>query len=104
MGLAVPLGLIVNELITNCYKYAFAHTDIGNHIRLNFKQVEGSSQFKLLIRDNGKGLPPNFDMKELSSFGMQLVQGLVEQLHGRIEVIQEKGAAFQIYLEEPIAA
>jgi len=105
MGLAVPLGLIINELITNCYKYAFTDTEaIDNKVSISFKQIEDTHQFRLIIKDNGQGLPENFDIDKLPSFGMQLVQGLVQQLQGEIQIIQDKGTTFDILLEEPIAA
>ena len=104
MGLAVPLGLIINELITNSYKYAFsAHGEaIDNHIKIAFKQTEELHRFRLKIEDNGKGLPESFDMDNLTSFGLQLVNGLVDQLNGKIEISQHHGTTFDIFLEEPV--
>jgi len=103
--LAIPLGLIVNELITNCFKYAFSdHEKNSNNVKISFKQTDQPRKFQLLIKDNGKGLPENFDLNVSSSFGMQLVHGLVDQLQGKIKILQEKGTAFEIYLEEPKVA
>ncbi|WP_299762538.1 tetratricopeptide repeat protein [uncultured Dokdonia sp.] len=102
IGLAVPLGLILNELITNCYKYAFSDKNaINNSIKIVFNQIDDSSKYRLIIKDNGKGLPQDFDLNNLSSFGMQLVQGLVEQLHGEIQINQEQGTTFTMHMEEP---
>lgn len=104
IGLAVPLGLILNELITNCYKYAFSDKDaINNTIKIVFSQMDDSSQYRLIIKDNGKGLPQDFDLNNLSSFGMQLVQGLVEQLQGEIQINQQQGTTFTMHIKEPVA-
>jgi len=102
MGLAIPLGLIINELITNCFKYAFSDSEKHNNVKIGFKEWEESHKFQLLIKDNGKGLPEDFDLNAPSSFGMQLVQGLVDQLHGKIDLLQDGGTTFKIYLQEPI--
>ncbi|WP_394746695.1 histidine kinase dimerization/phosphoacceptor domain -containing protein [Spongiimicrobium salis] len=105
MGLAIPLGLILNELLTNCYKYAFpGHQNDNNTVNISFKQMDDSRKFQLLVQDNGIGLPEDFDLELSSSFGMQLVQGLVEQLNGKMEILSELGTVFKIYLEEPMAA
>ena len=93
-------------LSISLYKYAFRENSKTPHntIAIHFSQIENSSKFHLLIQDNGIGLPENFDVNKLSSFGMQLVQGLVGQLHGSMKIIQEQGVTFEIYLEEPLAA
>jgi len=105
MGLAVPLGLILNELITNCYKYAFEGTGKKtNKVDISFKLLESSHKFQLILKDNGIGLPEDFCLKNNPSFGMQLVHGLVEQMNGEIIMDIEEGTCFEIYLEEPTAA
>ena len=105
MGLAVPLGLILNELITNCYKYAFNTTKQEyNRVEISFKALEDSQRFQLIFKDNGIGLPNDFCIEDSTSFGIQLVHGLVEQLNGKIEVLTDAGTNFEIYLEEPLAA
>ena len=91
-------------LITNCYKYAFSDKNaLNNTIKIVFIQVDDTSRYSLIIKDNGKGLPQDFDLDNLASFGMQLVQGLVEQLQGEIQINQQQGTTFTMYIEEPIA-
>ncbi|WP_396638537.1 histidine kinase dimerization/phosphoacceptor domain -containing protein [Maribacter sp. R77961] len=102
IGLAVPLGLILNELIINAYKYAF----IDKHgkekkIGIRFHQLENTSRYSLIVKDNGKGLSADFNVDNLSSFGLQLVYGLTEQLHGEVKITQDKGTTFNIILEAP---
>jgi len=97
MGLAVPLGLILNELITNAYKYAFTEqAKKENIIKISFHQLENTTKYRLIVKDNGKGLPDDFNVDELSSFGLQLVYGLTAQLHGEVITTQDNGATFTI--------
>lgn len=105
MALAVPLGLIVNELVTNAFKYAFTRGKDGdNRITVNFHWNETLKKYKLEIKDNGIGFEKNIDFSTLSSYGMQLVQGLVHQLDGELNMKNEEGAIFDIYLQGPKAA
>ncbi len=77
---AVPLGLILNELVTNAFKYAFDHKDKGI-LKVSF--VRGiQDSFELTVEDNGPGLPEGFDLQRTESLGMPLVQGLARQLKG----------------------
>jgi len=100
--LAIPLGLVLNELITNSFKFAFSDKNkTNNKISITFVQIKESSTYKLIVKDNGVGLPKDFDPENLTSFGMELVQGLVAQLNGTVEIIREKGLLFSIIVEEP---
>ncbi|WP_396638534.1 histidine kinase dimerization/phosphoacceptor domain -containing protein [Maribacter sp. R77961] len=105
IGLAVPLGLIINELITNSYKYAFANkTSNASTIAITFHQVKNSPKFLLAITDNGIGMPSSFDIENATSFGLQLVHDLVEQLNGTIHTNSKQGTSLEIIVEEPVAA
>ncbi len=104
ISLAVPLGLIINELVTNSYKYAFKNNVASNKIMIQFEATDKPDIYRLKMQDNGIGLPEDFDIDKLKSFGMQLVKGLVDQLHGTIEISREKGTNYEIYVEEPKAA
>ncbi len=88
---AVPLGLIINELITNSVKHALSE---GGEIRVKLES-EGDD-FTLTISDNGLGLPPDFILEESDSLGFKLVNGLVGQLDGDLEVDMEDGTEFRI--------
>ena len=75
---AVPLGLILNEAITNAIKYAFpAHQRGTVNILLRHTNTQ---EVLLKINDNGKGLPDNFDLSNNNSLGLQLIQLFSEQL------------------------
>ena len=80
---AVPLGLIFNELITNSIKYAFKAKE-GNKIEIEIKQTD--SNIQVSYKDNGVGLPVDFDLDKLESLGLNLVQILVIQLQGELVI------------------
>ena len=82
MSQAVPLGLILNEGITNAVKYAFP-PGLPGEISVVLRQGSGQELF-LKIADNGKGLPRNFDLSESHSLGVQLMKLFAEQLEGEI--------------------
>ncbi|GEM_PF-673584 len=77
----IPLGLIINELITNSMKYAFKGKDNGT-ITIAIRQIE--SAIYIVFCDDGIGLPPDFNPDELKTLGIQLVQNLTVQLQGTI--------------------
>ncbi len=91
---AVPLGLIVNELITNSFKHAFHNRENGN-IYIDLEEVE-SEWFKLVVRDDGNGLAENFDPIKSNSLGLRLVKGLTRQLGGEFSHSNGTGAQFII--------
>jgi PAS domain S-box-containing protein len=94
LDLAIPCGLIVHELVSNSWKYAFPQGGEGEiciEIRQNSQQ-----QFIITISDNGVGLPPNFDFKNTASLGWQLVDALIYQISGNINIVSNNGVKFQI--------
>jgi two-component sensor histidine kinase len=103
---AVPLGMIVNELVSNSLKHAFKGRDRGE-IKIKLHRGEPakhenegsqstSTNFNLTISDNGIGIPENLDIKNLDSLGMQLVTSLVDQLDGELELKRNNGTEFTI--------
>lgn len=91
---AIPLGLILNELITNCYKYAFQGREKGK-IEIAFHQKD--KKFDLSIADDGVGMANHFDIKKARSLGLNLVNGLVRQLDATLKMqTGENGTLFQI--------
>ncbi|MCX6304732.1 MAG: PAS domain S-box protein [Bacteroidetes bacterium] len=92
--MALPLGLIINELITNAYKYAFPGDRTGKiWVRL---LPENEDKFCISISDDGVGLPPDFTMNTTQSMGSQIVGILVEQIEAILEVSSNEGACFRI--------
>jgi len=96
---AVPLGLIINELVSNSLKYAFKDRDEGE-IRISLLETAEPGKYLLLIRDDGTGFPHELDFAESHSLGLQLVNTLVNQLDGEIEMITNGGTTFNIIIHE----
>lgn len=90
---AIPCGLIVNELVTNCLKHAFPEGRNGT-VTVSLDCSQG--RCSLMVHDNGVGLPPGFDWEQAESLGLQLVQVLIEQLDGAIRVDRTSGTRFEI--------
>ncbi len=95
---AVPCGLIVNELVTNCFKYAF-NGGRGGTIAIRMARTEGK-QLQLSVADDGVGFPKGVDFRETESLGMQLVTTLTEQLDGDIQLFNGTGTKFEITFPE----
>jgi len=96
--LALPLGLIANELLTNAYKYAFPNNNDGV-IEIQLQKENGNS-CAMIIKDYGVGLPPEFTMDAGKSLGMFIVKLLVEQINGKIEIYNNGGTTFIIRFNE----
>ncbi len=86
---AIPCGLILNELISNALKYAFPD-NIKGRITLVIKEKE--EKVFIELRDNGIGIPSDFDIEKSESLGLQLVFILVEQLDGNIKIENNEGS------------
>lgn len=149
MDTAVPLGIVVNELVSNALKHAFPAGEYGgredkeredeeredeeredgegvdgekedreredreihislfapeysnreNEARTSCKN-EGGFQFILIVADNGVGIPENFDFRNTDSLGLQLVNILVEQIEGCIELKRDSGTEFRIMFKK----
>ncbi|MGZ7068152.1 MAG: histidine kinase dimerization/phosphoacceptor domain -containing protein, partial [Methanobacterium sp.] len=91
---SIPLGLVINEIISNSLKYAFKGVD-NPKISVLLKSL-GENKYKLDISDNGIGFPENIDYKNTSSLGLQLVNALVDQIEGEIKLVEGKGTHFEI--------
>lgn len=94
---AIPCGLIINELITNCFKYAFPQGRSGE-VTVNF--IKDRSTYILTIRDNGIGLPAGFDYRQTPTLGMQIVNVLAKQLLGTFEISSDRGTEALITFSE----
>lgn len=94
---AIPLGLIINELLTNCLKYAFPDDKKGTiTIMLN----KNDDKFILIIKDDGIGFPSNLNYKNTDSLGLELVNSLTKQIDGNIELNSVDGTEFRITFDE----
>jgi len=102
MDVAIPVGLIANELLTNCLKHAFAGREKGL-VRLALKS-HNASQLLLTIADDGCGLPPDFALEKSTSLGLRLVRILTDQIKGQMEWKNAGGAEFVLTFHDRPAA
>ena len=104
--LALPLGLIVNELLTNAFKYAFPGQRPGS-IRVSLNSIHSPAEdtenrtWKLSIEDNGVGLPDQNVFGQGKSMGGQIVLILVEQIEAKLQIDSTHGTKFRITFQEP---
>jgi two-component sensor histidine kinase len=96
--LAVPLGLIINEAVTNALKYAFPGERAGT-ITLHL-HPQGDASYELIISDNGVGLPPGYDPARNRSLGMTLLHGLSEQLEGTLRIAGSPGVTIRLVFRD----
>jgi PAS domain S-box-containing protein len=120
MDTAVPVGIIINELVSNSLKHAFSEGESGE-ICICLKKEENGKDgkgtvrldtgkgskagvpgkcFSLIVRDNGKGFSEDIDFRETDSLGLQLVVSLVDQVEGSIELDTSRGTEFRIRFRE----
>jgi two-component sensor histidine kinase/PAS domain-containing protein len=95
---AIPCGLIITELLSNALKYAFTDGRTGE-ITIALKPV-GNKRLRLTIRDNGIGLPGDFDIENAETLGLTLVRDLTRQLNGTLEYRTEHGTVVTIIFAE----
>jgi two-component sensor histidine kinase len=104
--IALPLGLVVNELLTNSFKYAFSEEGDGYlfmDLRVHESDQAGNPlTWKLTIRDNGKGLPEGYSMDSTKTLGSQIIKMLVHQVEGTVEASNTEGACFEIIFKQTI--
>ncbi len=90
---AVPLGLIVNEMATNAFKYAFDKEQKGN---ISIFLTEKDGEYLLNVKDDGKGIPDEIDIRKTKSLGLRLVRMLSQQLEGDFEFQSDNGTSFEL--------
>lgn len=94
IDVAIPCGLIINELISNSFKYAFINRSNGT-ISIHFKHTkEGESQ--LIVSDDGSGIPDEIDITKTKSLGMKILHKLVQQIDGELHSDFSNGTKFTI--------
>jgi PAS domain S-box-containing protein len=93
----IPLGLIVNELLSNSLKHAFPGEREG-HIDIGFHSYDHS--YHLTVSDNGVGFPEDINYQDTKSLGLRLVNILTDQIDGTIELKREAGTKFIIEFKE----
>ncbi len=91
---AIPCGLILNELVTNALKYAYLPDQQGE-VLIELKE-SGANHVQLSVTDHGAGLPQGWDMTQVSSLGLRIVEELATQLDGTLTIRSEHGASFVV--------
>ena len=91
---AIPLGLIVNELLTNSYKYIPIEQE-KKSIEIDLQVLENGT-YKLTYRDNGPGIPPNTNIYDFQTLGMKLIRGLSHEIRGTIAYNYNQGSEFTL--------
>lgn len=96
---ALPVGLIINELITNAIKHAFSQQAAGTITVLILE--EENNMVTVEVRDNGKGVNINAeDLKEQGNLGFTLISTLVKQLNGDLNIIGDGGTIFRLHFQK----
>ena len=93
LDIGIPCGLIINELVSNALKYAFAGKKKGR-IEVEIQRIS-QKKLKLVVRDNGIGIG-NIDIENSETLGLQLVATLVEQINGKLQINNKKGTEINI--------
>ncbi|MCG6553699.1 MAG: response regulator [Candidatus Magnetominusculus sp. LBB02] len=95
IDIAIPCGLIINEIVSNSMKYAFEGREDGQIVITFNRDAEGS--YLLTVGDNGRGIPGDFDIAKSKSLGMRLVHDLArKKLRGTIEIDTASGTVYKI--------
>lgn len=98
IDIAIPCGLILNELLSNSFKYAFPEKRKGN-IHLYFgieKELKNSVHYILEVADDGIGISPTVDMRNLNTLGLQLLEMLTHQIGGSLILDRTNGTKFTV--------
>ncbi len=94
LQIALPVGLIVNELVSNVFKYAFTEQESGV-VHIDFIKNDGQG-YLLRVQDNGVGLGADFDVDKAMSLGFVLVKALTQQLAGTLTIDGTKGTRVEV--------
>lgn len=96
---AIPLGLIINELVTNALKYAFPDGRIGK-IEVSLKRINEDGRICLQVSDDGIGISNARASENSTSFGTKLMKILTKKLKGEMEIVEENGTVTSVYFSE----
>jgi len=97
INVAIPLGLIMNELVSNSLKYAFA---AGQQGEITISGHEHEGRLVIRVKDNGCGIPADLDWRHTESLGLNLVQMLTRQLRGTVEMSRANGTEFTLSIPD----
>ncbi|MBN2206531.1 MAG: hypothetical protein JW742_03925 [Candidatus Aminicenantes bacterium] len=95
---AVPCGLIVNELVTNALQHAFPRNRAGT-LTVSLRPLAGGA-FRLIVADDGVGIPPRIEPQTAKTFGLQIVMMLTNQVEGTLALKRGKGTRFAVVFRQ----
>ena len=98
MGLTIPCGLIINELMTNAIKYAFPY-DTNGTLKIALRH-ESTNRIRLTVEDDGTGLPEGVDWQHSKGIGLRLIHILSNQIHGDYQFLNLNGTSFSLIFPE----
>jgi PAS domain S-box-containing protein len=109
MNLATPCGLLLNELVSNCFKHGFASqvdadggvSGVDGEVKVTLQALDGGPRWCLAVSDNGAGLAADFEARRGRSLGLQLVSDLAHQLGGELAVGAGPAASFSVTFSPP---
>ncbi len=93
----IPLGLIINELVSNSLKYAFNGTGTGS-VFISLKEKENC--LHLLVKDDGKGFPLGINLQKMQTFGLQLIASFAQKLKAKLELYNDNGAVVYMSIKK----
>jgi two-component sensor histidine kinase len=100
--IAVPVGLILNELFTNAFKYAIqAGRENILSLKINETLAGDKEIYQMIFSDNGAGMPESFILEKSKSLGMKVIHLLTKQLGGELKYYNKDGAVFEISFPKP---
>jgi two-component sensor histidine kinase len=97
----IPLGLVLNELVSNSFKYAFKQTTGGI---LNIMLEEKNEKLHLMVSDNGSGFPADVDVKSAKSFGLKMIKAFAQKLKATLDIYNNNGAVVEMQISKFKAA
>jgi two-component sensor histidine kinase len=97
----IPIGLILNELLTNAFKYAF-NTNTAGVLEIDLR--EENNQLQLSVKDNGPGFPLELDAKTTKSFGLRMIRAFAQKLKAVVEIKNNNGASVQLNIKKYLLA
>jgi two-component sensor histidine kinase len=89
----IPLGLVINELVSNAFKYAFKEKQSGE---LDIVLKENEDKLLLLVKDNGAGFPAGLDVKNSKSFGLKMIKAFAQKLKAKLDIYNKDGAVVEM--------
>lgn len=97
----IPLGLVLNELVSNSFKYAFKETNCGI---LDIVLEEKNEKLHLKVSDNGSGFPADMDVKTTKSFGLKMIRAFAQKLKASLDIYNNNGAVVEMQISKFKAA